>query len=603
MSAPTVTITASDGTRRTVPFEGMRLAVGRTADNDVVLEQGGVSSHHCVLSRDPTGGFLVSDQGSTNGTWIGQQRVQGTIQIQPGTQLIVGSYVLSLEFARPAQTPAQTTGPSAAVGMGVRGPLLRKSETEHQDRRFFDRVSRYAREWDEAGRPSRLLLRGRNLRQALEHLDSGQDPDLLFGELEESFVRASAEGRERNKIVRIVGIALGAVAVIGLGVFLATRDWGGSGEGDVAAAEDAGTDTDTGGEEGEVAVAVVGDNDVDDQTEKQWIEHEVIPAETLEEIALRYDVPVQNVMRWNGIGESEALEVGRKLRVNANPIGAPLPYQNVIYETEKRESWSSLSKRFDVPVDKLRAYNPDVGDTLGARTRLSIWIDPKPLKRKADVQIPEFTVREDAISVGAPKNGKLLNGIQFPRRDDLYKRRQPYIMWAGSHMTKYLTRAIASFRYTYEFEGTIVVADMSKKGGGKFDPHRSHQSGRDCDFWLPTLKGVYKKNQLTDKMYRPSSSEADWFALYGLLKALHETGEVQVVFLDYILHDRVYKAAKLMGADDQELEQMIAYPHGPHHRGALLQHSPGHIHHIHIRFKCGPNDVDCVNRADPDPGD
>ncbi len=603
MSGSTITITASDGSQRSVPFEGLQLRIGRTPDNDLVLDQGGVSSRHCVLGRDPTGAYYVQDQGSTNGTWIGDQRVQGTTVLQPGTKLVVGSYVLSVVVGRPVAVPRPM---GMGMGMGVRGPLLRKSEDEHRDRRFLDRVARYAQEWDESDRPRRLLLRGRNLRLALERIE-GRDPDDCFGEVEETFIRVSAEGRERAKVVRIAAVIGGVVALLALVAVLATRDWGGE---ELAAAEGSGEQvgerggSETGADRDVELVGTIEDSDLEDHsTQKQWIEHKVIPAETLEEIALRYDVTLKAVSQWNGVGESEELAPGRTIKVKADPNAAPLPHQNISYRTVSRESWSSLAKRFDVPVDKLRAYNPGVEGELSGKTELSIWIDPKPLKRKADVQIPEFTVRQDAISVGAPKGGKLTNGIQFPRNDALYKRRKPYIMWCGSFMAAQLQYAIAKFRYSYEFEGEVVVADMSQKHGGLFNPHKSHQSGRDVDIWLPTLKGVYKKDQLTSKTYRPMSEEADWFALYGFLKALHETEAVHVVFLDYTLHDRVYKAAKLMGANDEELSEMIAYPRGAHHRQSLLQHSPGHVHHIHVRFKCGPNDEDCSNRADPDPGD
>ncbi|MCA9685308.1 MAG: penicillin-insensitive murein endopeptidase [Myxococcales bacterium] len=612
MQGASIKITGPDGKSWTVPFSGMQLSVGRTGDNDIVLDQGGVSSRHCLIGRDPSGAFMVADQGSTNGTWIGDQRTAGPTRIGPGTQLIVGSYILSLEVA--ARTGAglgPMTGPrpaiSPALSLGVRGPLLRKSEDEHQLRRFNDRVSRYANEWDRAGRPGRLLLRGRNLRQAVEILEHGQDPDLSLGELEESFIRASIEGNERNKVVRIVGAAAAGLLLIGGGVFAVLHDWGGD-DTEVAAGDEEGAgESDGGGGEGQdgTAAAVViddGGGDQDNFTKKVWVEHEVIPAETLEDIALRYGVTVQALDRWNGVGEGETLEVGRKLKVQVDPTTAPLPFQNITYRTEKRESWTSLAKRFDVSVDKLRAYNPQAGDELRPDTELSIWIEPKPLRRKADVQIPMFDPRPDAISVGAPKGGKLENAIQFPANDDLYKRRKPNIMWCGSHMAKHLQQAIANFRYSYEFEGEIVVADMSRKHGGKFDPHKSHQSGRDVDIWLPTLKGVYKKNNL-DRDVRPASEEADWFALYGFLKALQETGEVQAVFLAYDLHDRVYQAAKLMGASEEELAEMIAYPNGAHVRSTLLQHSPGHTHHIHVRFKCGPNDEDCSNVADHDPGD
>ena len=603
MAATSIKITDPEGRSWNVPFEGMQVSVGRTGENTIVLEQHGVSSSHCVIGRDPTGAFWIADQGSTNGTWVAGQKVGGSTPVQPGTPIAVGGYMLELQAgagAGAALAPGSASRPVARpIGVGVRGPLIRKSEDEHADRRFHDRVSRYAREWDEAGRPARLLLRGRNLSRALDLLEADQRGEEPLGELEESFVRASAEGRERNKYVRIAGFVGGSLAAIGLIAFLVTRDW--SSDEALASAGETQGEGETGDEEG--LIEVVGDGgDIVDQTRKVEITHEVIPAETVEEIALRYDVSIQALMRWNGIDESTPLQPGRELKVTVDNNKVPLPQQQITYRTEKAESWTSLARRFDVPVAKLRAYNPEVGETLEKGMELTIWIDPTPLERKKNVQIPDFEVRPDAISVGAPRDGKIINAIQFPKNDELYKRRNPRIMWCASYMAKHLQHAIASFRYTYEFEGEIVVADMSRKHGGHFPPHGSHQAGRDVDIWLPTLKGVYKQNHLTQKEYRPQSEEADWFALYGFLKALHETGAVQQVFLAYELHERVYKAAKLMGATDEELEEMIVYPRPQYVRSALLQHSPGHTHHIHVRFKCGPND-ECSKGVDNDPGD
>lgn len=602
-----IRINAPDGRSWTVPFQGVQISIGRLPDNDVVLEQHGVSSHHCVIGRDPTGALLVQDRGSTNGTWIGGQKVEGVIPIQPGVGITVGSYVVTLEAGGPAVTPtgarpilAQPIASTPGIGLiGVRGPLIRKSDDETKRQRVSDRVRRYAAEWEQAGRPTRLLMRGRNLARALELLDSldslgGADEDL--GELERSFVRASAEGRERGKILRIASLGVGGLALVGAIVLVATCDWSGE---QVVITGETGDETGEEGGEGILLKEDVFDTKIEDQVEKETIEHKVIPAETLEEIALRYDVSIQQISRWNGIDESTPLEPEQVLTITT--AKRPLPQQMIVYRPDKKESWSSLAQRFDVPVAKLRAYNPEVGDQIKPGMELTVWIDPKPLQRKANVQVPEFEFRTDAISVGAPKDGKLINGINFPAQDNLYKRRKPFIMWCSSHMAKHLSESIASFRYTYDFQGEIVVADMSKQKGGKFDPHQSHQAGRDVDIWLPSLKGVYQQNHLKRER-RPNPEEADWFALYGFLKALHETGEVQQVFLAYELHDRVYQAAKLMGASDEELDQMIAYPRGPRFGGSLLQHSPGHTHHVHVRFKCGPNDQ-CSKTIDNDPGD
>ncbi|PRQ01990.1 penicillin-insensitive murein endopeptidase [Enhygromyxa salina] len=604
-----IRITGPDGRSWHVPFTGAQLSIGRTADNDLVLEQGGVSSRHCVIGRDPTGVFVIQDQGSTNGTWLAEQRVQGTVALQPGMKVTVGSYILELEAgavggaALGAARPATGAGPivTAPIGVRARGPLIRGSADERAERRFLDRVTRYAAEWDKSGRRSRLLLRGRNLRQAIEFMDRGADLDESFGELEESFIRASIEGRDRNKVVRIAGVAGGALLLIGAVTSIATHDWSSD---EVAVDTDESKTPDEPDDDGgsiEIMKPLEPDGDGAARVEKTTIEHVVIPAETLEEIALRYSVSLNAVMRWNGIDESTPLEPGRILEIQTDKV--PLPQQQLTYRTDKRESWSSLAKRFDVPVSKLQAYNPDVGDSIKVGAELTVWVDPKPLRRK-DVQIPEFVVRPDAISVGAPQSGKILNAINFPENDSLYKRRNPQIMWCGSHMAQHLQHAIASFRFTYEFEGEIVVADMSKQHGGLFNPHKSHQAGRDVDIWLPSLKGVYQPSHIREgHERRPTSEEADWFALYGFLKALYETREVEAVFLAYELHDRVYKAAKLMGASDEELDAMIAYPRGAHHRKSLLQHSAGHTHHVHVRFKCGPNDECSKGGADFDPGD
>lgn len=609
MQGTSIKITGPDGQTWRVPFAGTQMSIGRTADNAVVLEHGGVSSHHCVIGRDPMGAFVIQDQGSTNGTWIAEQRVMGMAALPPGVPVTVGSYVLMLETGAGVAKPMTAVGVARPIGgAGTRGPLIRKSDDEHRNQQFHDRVSRYASEWDRAGRPNRLLLRGRNLAQALEVLHGGDDPDLRFGELEESFIRASSEGRKRNEVIRWVAIAAGSVVAIGLVVVIAIVS---SGEDDEVVAEAGDTEVekkadDTTASSGDVVKKVEdtadGDGDELDAAEKTTIQHTVIPAETVEEIALRYGVPIQSVMRWNSIDESTPLEPGRALVIHSTK--SPLAQQQITYRPDKQESWSSLAKRFDVPVSKLQAYNPGIADAvIKPGMELTIWVDPKPLKKKADVQIPEFTVRKDAISIGSPQNGKIENGVQFPPNDKLYKRRNPQIMWCAAHMAENLQRAIASFRYTYDFEGEIVVADMSHQRGGPFHPHKSHQAGRDVDIWLPSLKGVYQPSHIKEgKERRPYADEADWFALYGFLKALHETGQVQAVFLAYELHDRVYKAAKLMGASEQELSEMIAYPRGAHYRGALLQHSDGHNRHVHVRFKCGPNDL-CEGARDDDPGD
>ncbi len=594
MSA-TLQIIDPEGRARAVPFAGMQMSIGRAADNHVVLDHaaGGVSSNHCVIGLDPSNHFVIQDRGSTNGTWIGERKVEGAMPLPPGTRVTVGSYLITLELAKAkVAAPGPSAGfaaPRMPLMAPVRGPLLAKTNEEHAYRRFRDQVARYALEWDHKQRPARLLLHHRMLTRAEALLDT--DHEQPFDQLEISFIRASRAGHQRGRVGQVVVLGGGAVLVVSLGLWALFHDGG-------VEAEDS---VDQAVVEGPVVVDPVrkvepplgkADAGVVKVAKKQEIEHVVIPAETLEDIALRYAVPLPQLVTWNGIGEDDPLEPGQIIKVKAE--SPPLAWQQISYSPEKRESWSCLAKRFDVPVDKLRAYNPALGEKLSPRDEVAIWITPKPLKRREGVSVPTFDVSKDAKSIGAPHDGRLENSIQFPENDQLYKRRAPNIMWCASYMAENLLHAIALFRYTYEFEGEMVVADMSQKNGGPFDPHKSHQAGRDVDIWLPSLKGVYKRDHL-EKERKPFWWEADWFALYGFLQALHKTGAVHAVFLDYNLQEKVYEAAKLMGATDQELLEMISWPRGENSRTALLQHSDGHIRHIHVRFKCGPIDTECSN--------
>ncbi|MFY0577755.1 FHA domain-containing protein [Cystobacter fuscus] len=49
---------------------GRGITVGRTGNNDVVLEDGTVSRFHAWFQRESQGGYLLTDAGSKNGTFV-----------------------------------------------------------------------------------------------------------------------------------------------------------------------------------------------------------------------------------------------------------------------------------------------------------------------------------------------------------------------------------------------------------------------------------------------------------------------------------------------------------------------------------------------------
>lgn len=58
-----------------IPFDKDALAVGRKADNDIVIDNPAVSGHHCRISVQG-GTYFVEDLESTNGTFVNEKRVK-----------------------------------------------------------------------------------------------------------------------------------------------------------------------------------------------------------------------------------------------------------------------------------------------------------------------------------------------------------------------------------------------------------------------------------------------------------------------------------------------------------------------------------------------
>ena len=64
--------------------------IGRGVDNEITLSQPLISRQHCQL-LESNGRIIVRDLGSTNGTFIGSERVERDRPLNPGELLTVGT--------------------------------------------------------------------------------------------------------------------------------------------------------------------------------------------------------------------------------------------------------------------------------------------------------------------------------------------------------------------------------------------------------------------------------------------------------------------------------------------------------------------------------
>jgi hypothetical protein len=79
-----------------VPLDRLPLLVGRGPDAAIRLDDDYVSTRHARIGAS-NGTFYVEDLGSTNGTYIGSQRLTQATAIQLGTQVRVGKTTLELK--------------------------------------------------------------------------------------------------------------------------------------------------------------------------------------------------------------------------------------------------------------------------------------------------------------------------------------------------------------------------------------------------------------------------------------------------------------------------------------------------------------------------
>jgi hypothetical protein len=115
-----------DRSSRTLTFDGRPLTIGRAPENGLVVRDGRASRHHARIDVR-RGTLVLTDLGSTNGSWVNDRRVE-SIALGEGDQVRIGMTTLIIEavepFARatrPHEAPAVPSQAAAARDQGSAG--------------------------------------------------------------------------------------------------------------------------------------------------------------------------------------------------------------------------------------------------------------------------------------------------------------------------------------------------------------------------------------------------------------------------------------------------------------------------------------------------
>ncbi len=199
-----------------------------------------------------------------------------------------------------------------------------------------------------------------------------------------------------------------------------------------------------------------------------------------------------------------------------------------------------------------------------------------------------------SVSVGYPNRGLLRFGMRINDDKDL---RVKVGSLNSRHGTGELVRLIeyaaheVAFRYP---RSRLTVGDLSRPGGGRFRPHKSHQSGRDVDLGFYMLDR--KSTPVNNHAFVPFNSKGvgrQWGAIYkfdaarnwALMESLlsHPTIDVQHIFVANAAKRKLLNQALKERANPELLmraRRVISQPrHGAPHRS-----------HFHVRVYCSDDD-------------
>jgi hypothetical protein len=238
----------------------------------------------------------------------------------------------------------------------------------------------------------------------------------------------------------------------------------------------------------------------------------------------------------------------------------------------------TLPHGYDVH-DVLRRYELDVQDLAA----MNPGVDLAELAGGDVVVVYERGLAERSVSLGAPNRGRLTGGVPMPQGDHWIVRNATY-SWGTPSTIMALVHGLTATAVAHP-GGTIpLVADLSRRTGGRLRPHRSHQSGRDADVtYYITTPGP-------SPGFRPvSPMTLDAVRQWELFEYWIENGMVDYIFTDRRLIPALAMQAIEAGASDE----LYRAAFGVRGDGGIIRHERGHDDHLHVRFACDPDDPVC----------
>lgn len=244
-------------------------------------------------------------------------------------------------------------------------------------------------------------------------------------------------------------------------------------------------------------------------------------------------------------------------------------FRSLAIPVEDGDTWQGIADRWGLDGTRLALLNPGT--------------DINVLEPGSELVVYRYSPRHPSESRGTPARGRLVNPMPMPPGEHWIVREQEHA-WGTTTAISALVRGLTATGDALPGGGTPMVADISGPRGGRLHPHRSHTSGRDAD-----LTYYRTDPERTARFERTTTATLDHERQWHLFRYWIERGLVTHIFID----PRLERSLRAFAEERGESPELVARAFGSTDDDGVLQFSPGHYDHFHVRFRCASGDEGC----------
>ena len=116
-------IVSAEGGPETIVEIGERITIGRSTNNQLIIEDQKASRNHAEIRHIGGGRYRLSDVGSANGTWLNGRRLAVPRDLEDGDRILIGSVILRF-IAPPPAVQANDKTMSTGTALFLRSEVV-----------------------------------------------------------------------------------------------------------------------------------------------------------------------------------------------------------------------------------------------------------------------------------------------------------------------------------------------------------------------------------------------------------------------------------------------------------------------------------------------